>query len=307
MNRRESLQTMGLAAAALMIPQVSCTNSLGKKTRFRYCLNTSTIRGQQQGLLKDIDTAARTGYDSLELWVRDVQAYIKDGHTIGSLNTYIRDAGLEVANAIGFAPWLSDDDEISRKGFTQMREEMELMADLGCSRIAAPPAGQFIDPELDLFQAGEKFRRLIALGRETGVMPQLEFWGASPVLFHMGQIMMIAAVAGENDVKLLPDVYHMFRGGSSYETLRMLQGNTIDIFHINDFPGDKPRIEQVDADRVMPGDGAAPMQQIVDDLYEMGGVKYLSLELFNPGYWQQDAQEVANLGLLKMKAFTQNR
>lgn len=307
MNRRESLQTLGLATAAMMIPNLSCSRPARSETRFRYCLNTSTIRGQEQGLLRDIETAARAGYDSLELWIRDVQAYVNDGNTPESLNRFIRDAGLEVANAIGFAPWLSDDEETSQLGFMQMREEMELMAAIGCTRIAAPPAGQFNNPEIDLFQAGEKYRRLIALGRETGVMPQLEFWGASPVLYHMGQIMMIAAIAGNPDVKLLPDVYHMFRGGSSYETLKMVQGHTIEIFHINDFLADKPRLEQIDADRVYPGDGAAPMQQIFDDLYEMGGVKYLSLELFNPGYWQQDALEVASTGLEKMKKFAAGR
>ncbi len=307
MNRRESLQTMGLATAALMIPGVACSRPAREQTKFRYCLNTSTIRGQELGLLGDIETAARAGYDSLELWVRDVQAYVNSGKTFQSLHTFIRDNGLEVANAIGFAPWLSDDEETSQRGFVQMREEMELMAAIGCTRIAAPPAGQFIRHELDLFEAGDKYRRLIALGRETGVMPHLEFWGASPVLFHMGQIMMIGAAAGDPDVKLLPDVYHMFRGGSSYESLKMLQGHTIEIFHINDFQADIPRTDQTDADRVHPGDGAAPMQQIFDDLYEMGGVKYLSLELFNPGYWQQDALEVARTGLEKMKKFAKGR
>jgi 2-keto-myo-inositol isomerase len=115
---------------------------------------------------------------------------------------------------------------------------------------------------------------------------------------------MIAAVANDADVRLLPDVYHMFRGGSGYDTLKMLQGHIIEIFHMNDFPTHIPRTEQTDADRVYPGDGGAPMQQIIDDLKAMGGVKHLSLELFNRTYWEQDALTVAKTGLEKMKHFT---
>jgi 2-keto-myo-inositol isomerase len=114
---------------------------------------------------------------------------------------------------------------------------------------------------------------------------------------------MIAAVAGDPDVRLLPDVYHMFRGGTDYNTLKMLQGHTIEIFHMNDYVAHIPGHEQTDADRVYPGDGAAPMQQIMDDLKAMGGIKYLSLELFNRKYWEQDALTVARTGLEKMKKF----
>jgi len=303
MNRRESLQAIGLATAGLMFPKTAAYYTKKEETNFRFCLNTSTISGQNLGLKKNIEIAARAGYDSLELWVRDIQEFLDDGNSLESLNRYIRDTGLEVANAIGFSPWLSDIDEVSERGFLQMREEMEMLASIGCTRIAAAPAGEFEHTELNLFEAGEKYRRLLELGRETGVTPQLEFWGSSPVLFHMGQIMMAAAVADDRDVRFLPDVYHLFRGGSGFESLKMLQGNMIEVFHINDYSGDKPREDQTDADRIYPGDGAAPMKQIYADLKTMGGIKYLSLELFNRTYWQQDALEVAKTGLEKMKQF----
>jgi sugar phosphate isomerase/epimerase len=149
--------------------------------------------------------------------------------------------------------------------------------------------------------AGEKYRRLLELGRKTGVMPQLEFWGSSPVLWHMGQVLMIAAVADDPDVRILPDVYHMFRGGSGFDTLKLLDGKVIEIFHMNDYPDNKNRIEQVDADRVFPGDGAAPLSKILKYLRDMGGEKVLSLELFNRNYWDRDPLEVAKMGLQKMR------
>ena len=67
-----------------------------------------------------------------------------------------------------------------------------------------------------------------------------------------------------------------------------------------------PAREQVnDSHRVFPGDGVAPIAQILRDLNATGGRKVLSLELFNRTYWEQDPLEVARAGLAKMKAAVQ--
>ena len=85
----------------------------------------------------------------------------------------------------------------------------------------------------------------------------------------------------------------------------MLNGSLIEIFHLNDYPAHKPREKQVDSDRVYPGDGHAPIYEIVEDLKKMGGIKVLSLELFNPSYWKEDPLQVARTGLQKMKAIAE--
>ena len=301
-TRRESLKLMGTAAAAAIIPQMACSaagNPGG--ARFRYCLNTSTIRGQELGLVKNIEIAGEAGYHGVELWVDDVRSYVNEGNSLRELRNILQAASVTVEGAIGFAPWITDDAGQRRKGFVQMEEEMNMMAELECARIAAPPAGFHQRDDLDYLEAGERYRQLLDLGRKTGVMPQLEFWGAARSLYHLGQALMIAAAADDPDAKLLADVYHLFRGGSGFDGLRMLRGDKMELFHMNDYPGNIPREEQTDAHRVYPGDGVAPMKQIISILNEMGGVKVLSLELFNRDYWERDALEVASTGLQKMK------
>lgn len=313
MNRRNLLKSLSATSALAIAPALAgCENYQTKKQskdqpaaisakpfNFIYCLNTSTISGQSPGILGYIDIAAKAGYDAIELWIRDIEGYINEGKSLASLKKYIDDSGLQVASAIGFAPWLSPDPAVSKKGFAQMKKEMEMMAALGCNRIAAPAAG--VKTSLDLFAAGQQYKDLLDLGRSTGVMPQLEVWGASKAIYHLGQAMMIAAIANDPDVHILADVYHMFRGGSGFDTLKMLEGHVIEMFHMNDYLDTIAREEQKDKDRVYPGDGVAPMKNILTDLKNMGGTKVLSLELFNESYWQQDALQVAKTGLEKMK------
>ena len=301
-SRRKALATIGATSAAAFWPITGFSKENIPGSSFRYCLNTSTISGQKLGIKRYVEIAGEAGYDGIEVWIRDIKQYIEEGNTLSSLRKLIAEKGLKVENAIGFAPWLAEGAEDKKKGFAQMKAEMLMLKEIGGTRIAAAPAGLKGDKPLDLFKAGERYRELLELGRETGVMPQLEFWGPSPVLYQMGQVLMIAASANDPDARLLPDVYHLFRGGSGFESLKMLNGNLIEVFHMNDFPGTKAREEQNDADRVYPGDGVAPLKQIMSDLKSPDGTTVLSLELFNRDYWEQDPLTVARTGLQKMKA-----
>lgn len=305
-SRRQIIKLSGTAIASSFLAPIACARASDiTDAQFSYCLNTSTISGQNPGLKSYIEIASRAGYNGVELWVRDIQAWLAEGNSTASLKKLLSDSGLQVESAIGFASWLNPDEELRKTGFTQMKEEMEILASIGCKRVAAPPAGLKSGDPVDLFRAGMLYRELLDLGRQTGVMPLLEFWGASGTIYHLGQVLMMAAVANDPDVKILPDVYHLFRGGSGFEMLHLLKGNLIELFHVNDYPGDIPRTEQADKDRVYPGDGVAPLTDILRSLKYMGGNKILSVELFNQLYWKQDPLTVASTALEKTKALAE--
>ncbi len=306
MQRREAMKALSLTGSMALIGSTSFSNEKEKvqANKFKLCLNTSTISGEKAGIEKYIDIAARAGYDCIELWIGDIKEYVSHGGSLQSLKKLLDDHKMPVANAIGFAPWMVPDEEKRKAGFQQMREEMEIVAALGCPRIAASSAGIAEASEVDLFKIGERYAELLALGKQTGVTPQLEFWGASK-FFHIGQALMAAAAAHNSGVRILADVYHLFRGNSGFESLKMIDGSVIEILHMNDYPGNIPREKQEDKDRVYPGDGVAPLKQILTDLNQMKGTKILSLELFNRTYWSQDPLLVAKTGLEKMRKAVQ--
>ena len=300
MKRRHVIKSVAAATGLSLLGPAAFTAEKKSKSKFKFCLNTSTISGQKAGIVKYIDVAARAGYDCVEIWIGDVKAYLDGGGTLPALKKLLSDSKVPAADAIGFAPWMVDDEEKRKAGFKQMREEMEMMAALDCPRIAAPSAG-IVAPEIpDLFKVGERYEELLKIGKETGVMPQLEIWGASQ-FHHIGQAMMGAAVTNNPDARILADVFHLYRGGSGFEGLKMVDGRMIEIFHMNDYKTDIPREQLQDKDRIYPGDGVAPLKQILTDMKNMSGEKILSLELFNRDYWQQDPLAVAKTGLEKMK------
>lgn len=268
---------------------------------FRFCLNTSTIRGYKLSLVEEIDIAADAGYDGIEPWTREIEQYLEVGGKPAELRKRLDDRGLRLESAIGFPSWMVDDEEKRRAGFERMKLEMDWIAQLGGNRIAAPPAGAYGPPLLDLDAVAERYRLLLELGRRMGVVPQLEIWGGSANLSKLSQAAYVLVESGDPDACGLFDVFHIYRGGSDVHGLMHFSGASMHVFHVNDYPADPPRASIQDSHRVFPGDGIAPLGEIFGILRRIGFRGALSLELFNPAYWNDDAAATARTGLEKMR------
>lgn len=294
---------LGAGSAAALVSSRTTSASLKQQhSPFTYCLNTSTIRGQEKSIVEEVDIAAKAGYDGIEPWMRKIDQYKESGGSLSDLGKRIKDHGLKVESAIGFAQWIVDDDNRRAKGLEQAKRDMDTLKQIGGIRIAAPPTGATNEAGLNLFAAAERYAKLLELGDKMEVVPQVEVWGFSKNLSRLGETVFVAVESGHPKACVLPDVYHIFKGGSDFEGLNRLSGKTIQVFHMNDYPAEPTRAKMSDADRVYPGDGVAPVGDILKGLRAKGSPVALSLELFNRDYWKQDALEVAKTGLQKMNA-----
>ncbi|WKN42411.1 sugar phosphate isomerase/epimerase family protein [Tunicatimonas pelagia] len=301
-SRRNALAGLFTTSSALATnPLSSFSNPTSAPPDFLYCLNVSTLRGQELGIVRELEVTSEAGYDAVEVWMNGLQKYVEQGGSLSDLRKRIDDLGLSVANAIGFVQWIVDDNSVRQQAVEQLKREMDTLAQLGCSRIAAPPMGATKEPGLDLMKAAERYRAILELGESQGVIPQLEVWGFSANLHRLGQSMFVAVESQHPKARILPDIYHLYKGGSEFNGLKLLSGSAIEIFHINDYPAQPSREQLNDSHRVYPGDGVAPVTEVLQDLHKTGSGKILSLELFNEDYWQQDALTVAKTGLSKMK------
>jgi len=130
----------------------------------------------------------------------------------------------------------------------------------------------------------------------------LEFLGFVQSVYTIDQAWQIAEDADHPDAAIVMDLFHILQGGGPVESIAQVPGDRVAIWHWNDVPADKPVAEQTDADRVLPGDRVGPLPQIGRLALERGYAGFVSLELFNPALWERDPEEVARLGLEKMRA-----
>jgi 2-keto-myo-inositol isomerase len=310
-ERRKLLSATAAAGAAILAQGVTAMQQNVKgddraakasPPRIQYSLNMSTIRGQKVSVPDQVELAAKAGYDGIEPWIGELRQYADGGGSISDLKKRIADHGLKVPSAIGFAEWIVNDDTRRAAGMEQAKKDMDLVRSIGGTHIAAPPAGATKETNFNLQVAAERYRKLLELGASMEVIPELEVWGPSAVLSKLSEALFVAAEARHPQACLLLDVYHLYKGGSDFAGLRLLNGEALPCLHFNDYEATPPRESITDADRVYPGDGVAPLMQILRDLTAIGFCGYLSLELFNRTYWKEEAAAVIRIGLEKMKA-----
>ncbi len=301
MTRREMLRNSGIALAAGGLTGAMPLSSTGKQLFHapdknsgpcRVSLNTSTIRGYQLPVEKQVDLCAEAGFDGIELWVSDVEAYIKQGGTAEELGRRINQRGLVLENMISFSTWIADDPTQRATGVQKMRQDMELTARLGGAYIAAPVQGVSAIAKQKLPEYSVRYRVILEEGVQTGVTPILELWG-SGALNQLSDAVAITIGAAHPNASMLLDFYHLYRGGNSFDSLRLINGGVLPVLHINDYPESIPREALEDADRVFPGDGSCPFDKILPVLYETGFRGAFSIELFNKTYWE--SMDVATL------------
>ena len=305
MDRRHMLTTLGMTmgAASVASTQASLEQPQSSEGRvFRYCLNTSTIRGQKLGIEQEIEIAGKAGYDAMEPWFDGLNGFVEGGGALKDLRKRIEDHGMTIESAIGFAPWIVNDVAKRKAGLEQAKREMDMLAQIGGKRMAAPPAGAPGDDPIELQAAAERYRTLIELGESMGVIPQIEMWGGHPIIGRISTALSIAVECAHPKACFLGDVYHTYKGGCPFEGLKIMGPQAMQTFHFNDYPADPPRETINDSHRVYPGDGIAPLDTILQGFVEVGAYPVLSLEVFNRSYWEQDPAEVARTGLAKMKA-----
>src|SRR5690349_5818285 len=128
LSRREVLASLPAVALARAEPAVATGSPSGrpKDEPFLYGLNTSTL-GWKQPIDVVVDLMAKTGYQAIEPWIRELEAFTKAGGSLKDLGKRIADAGITVVSAIGFAPWIVDDDAKRAKGVEQMKREMDMV------------------------------------------------------------------------------------------------------------------------------------------------------------------------------------
>jgi 2-keto-myo-inositol isomerase len=300
LNRRQALTSVVAASAVMVLPKTTIATK--PKAAFVPCLNMSTIRGHKLGFVKELETASKAGFRSVEIWMDSYQEFLTKGGTTAQANKIIKDLGLKVEQAIGFAQWIVDDETARNKALEQVKREMGILAEIGCKRIAAPPTGAQQIPNFDLKKAAERYRAILELSDQTTVIPNLELWGFSKSFSRLSEVMYIAAESGHPSARLLLDVYHLYKGGSSLDSLYLVGKPAIELFHVNDYPASPTREAIVDADRVHVGDGIAPIKRILEAIRNPERPVVLSLELFNKAYYAQDPLAVAKTGFDKIKA-----
>ena len=309
MSRREALGGVVAAVGAAVVPvkaeatqapRPAAARPRPANEPFGYCLNTSTIRGNNLDIVAVVNAASTAGFHAIEPWITEIDRYTSGGGTLKDLGKRIADAGLTVEDAIAFNSFLDDDDARRAASMEKLKVDMDKVAQIGGKRIAAPPGNNRAAVSLD--NAAKYYREALEMGEKMGVRPLLELWGTHPVLGPLSHGIYVTVAAGRTDASLLLDVFHLYKSGTPFTALKQINGASLHVIHLNDYPQAADSSTLNDGNRIYPGDGVAPLRQVLGDLRDNGFRGYLSLELFNKDYWARSADENLKTAMEKIRA-----
>jgi 2-keto-myo-inositol isomerase len=125
-----------------------------------------------------------------------------------------------------------------------------------------------------------------------GIRIAFEFLGFGDCPINTPEIAS-ETVDGIDGIELVLDSCHWHASGS--QPLDVFPVERLVLVHLNDAP-DKPPREIEDEDRLLPGEGVIQLKTLLAALKARGFTGPWSLETFNPGYWNQDPEDIARRG-----------
>jgi sugar phosphate isomerase/epimerase len=255
-------------------------------------LNPATIGGAPP--LRDyVALAEKYGFGGIEFGI-DEAVTLAESTSWDSVGNLFEQYGIAPA-IFGLPVDCYKDDEKFKQGLANLAAKAKAATLIGCTR-----AGTWLPPAIDALP--HEFRALISsrfiavaeILAEYNINLALEFvgpetlrhgpaaMGKHPFIYSLSQTLeFIDDMDVPNDnIGILLDSFHWFTTHGSIENLVMLKPEQIVHVHINDAP-DKPIKEQMDKERLLPGEGIINLKGFLKTLAGVGYSGFVAVETFN--------------------------
>lgn len=255
-------------------------------------LNPVTIGGQPP-LKEYVALAQKHGFGGVEFGIEEVARLGRES-SLEEVKALFLGAGVQPAACGVPVEWRRDAGAF-QEGLKGLPELARTAQAIGCSRVCTwlPPATNE-DPTAFRNQTRARFREIATVLGDYGIRFGLEWvgprtlrhgpraMGANEFVYNMtATLELIADIDAPHDnVGLLADSFHWFTTGATGEDIAALRPAQVVHVHINDAP-DKPRDEQMDGERLLPGEGVIDLKTFLGVLKRIGYDGPVAVETFS--------------------------
>jgi sugar phosphate isomerase/epimerase len=260
------------------------------------------LAAKHSNLLTSIRIARETGYAGVEIGRDKLQRYLAQGFGIDRLQPL-----LQATPPIGLS-YVQDIERQQSREYEALLSECDaacsLAEQIGCPMVQLltgplDPIGPYKGlsnrpwPEMRR-QTAKNLTALAAIGKSHGVRFYLEGLTFTP-LHRLEQQLEVLAEAGQDNVGLVLDFYHLWGSGTRPEEIARVSKELIfcvdfcdsaDPFGQRGDPGQRGR-------DVWTGEGRIPLKEWVDAVKATGFDGIWRCELLSPKYWELDPWQTA--------------
>jgi sugar phosphate isomerase/epimerase len=253
-------------------------------------------------LLMDLRIARETGHDGVLVVGEKLRRYLAEGFSIAQAA-----AALDGLPVFGMNN-VRDIERSSPSGRASLLAECEetcrLAQGIGCASIQLltgplDPSGPYqepmvMDPVDVARETVANLQQIGAIGRQFGVGFYIEPLAWTP-LCNLSRILEILDDAGQDNVGLAIDFWHLWNTGVEPDDVARIDGKVIRSVDVCDAIGPPGALSGADqrGRRVWTGAGAIPLKAWVDAVRATGFDGTWSCELLSPQHWQLDPWRTA--------------
>jgi 2-keto-myo-inositol isomerase len=284
MTRRTALIAPLAAPLTGVIPAVAAGGKMS------LCIHQTTTRNA--GYQKMLEGWGKAGIKNAEITDAVLDEFLKTGESLATAKRVLADNGITPVSSASVLPDLWCTGPARNASLETWKRRCEQFSTIGLQKIYCPSTTNRMITADDFKATPGCIREAGDIAKQFNLTAMIEFTRASTHLATLTTALKMIREANHPNVKPMLDFYHFWSGLSKMEDLDLLKPGELAHCHFQDTP-DIPRELFSQQTRVIPGDGVAPVVQILKKLSEKGYAAPLSVELFIPELQKGDPYEVA--------------
>jgi sugar phosphate isomerase/epimerase len=229
-----------------------------------------------------VDAAVAGGFRGITLWPADYHRAREAGLSDADMRRILSDHGVAVTDLDPLLTWLPEERAAAERSIAGAASEDEFyrIADaLGARSLnAAQGFGNRVDPDA----AAGALAGVCDRAAAHGLVITLEFlpWSGIP---DAASALDIVRRADRPNATVMLDTWHHFRGSGDPAQLRAIPGAKVGGVQLNDAPARPGRdlVAESLEERLLPGEGAIPLVEILGILDEIGSRAAIGVEVFS--------------------------
>jgi sugar phosphate isomerase/epimerase len=237
--------------------------------------------------------------DAVDLWLGHAEAFLET-HAPGDLKELLARHGITAVAASFQGGLLTSQGDARREHWRHFESRLTLLRELGIPVLVV--AGDVFGPlgPEDLSRLSMSLSEAAKRAADAGVRLALEFDARASFPNNLQSAVAVVEDVGHPALGICLDWFQFAVGPSKPLDLGLLSVETLAHVQLSDI-ADVPREMASDADRILPGEGSSPPDDLVQLLRSIGYRGAVAVELHNPRLWRVPPRQFGEIAMTALR------
>jgi sugar phosphate isomerase/epimerase len=259
----------------------------------------ATVCSLQTSLETVLEDYAAGHVEAIDLWLGQADAYLKQ-RSVAALREALAGHGIAALAASFQGGLLTSQGEARAEHWKTFDGRLALCRDLGVPVLVV--AGDAFGPlaPQDLGRLSLSLAEAAKRAADAGVKLALEFDARASFPNNLQSAVALVEDVGSPSLGVCLDWFQWTVGPSKPLDLWLLSRENLAHVQLSDI-ADVPREMASDADRILPGEGSSPVDDLVRRLGEIGYEGAVAVELMNPQLWGVPPRQFGEIAITALR------